>query len=220
MRLTTLIKVLATLVKIFLFIFASNASAFQEYAVYPSEQAQESPDIDDGLVVWQQLVEGDWDVYAADITELQNPYTFVVAEFADDQINAAVFANTIVWQDYVETDWGIYGVNLASIENVFNIADYEQDQTNPAIFGNTVVWQDNYYGGSGTNAWSSDRKRMPKRRTNRYRTWRSGRCRDRSVGWQRYQIHVDRSSSRRRRRLHLRQRKRQEENTKPDVCNE
>ena len=55
MRLSTLVQIVITLMKIFLFVFAGSASAIQEYAVYPSEQSQENANIV-GKAVGQSLI--------------------------------------------------------------------------------------------------------------------------------------------------------------------
>ncbi|MCK4998013.1 MAG: hypothetical protein KAS23_00710, partial [Anaerohalosphaera sp.] len=119
------------------------------FAVSLSDDDQEMPDIDGSLIVFQQLVEGDWDIYAAEISDPQNPLVLAVAAFTNDQTAPAVSGSIVVWQDFVDTDFGIYGTDINDSDNVFTIADYEQDQADqvaPAIQGNTVVWADNYYG--------------------------------------------------------------------------
>ena len=117
----------------------------QEFGVYISSEDQQNPDIYGNIIVWQQLVEGDWDIYGADISNPETPSVFGIAEFVDDQTEPAIYENTVVWQDYVETDWGIYGVDLGYPADVFVVADFENDQQGPDIFENTVVWQDNYF---------------------------------------------------------------------------
>jgi len=104
-------------------LFADN---WQEFAVYPSSEDQENPDIYGDTIVWQQLVSGDWDIYGADISNPQSPSTFSIAAFTNDQTTPAIYSSTVVWQDFVENDWGIYAVDLTSPEDVFTISDLEK----------------------------------------------------------------------------------------------
>ncbi len=44
------------------------AGEWQEFAVEPTGQHQESPDIYGNTIVFQQLVAGGWDIYAVELT--------------------------------------------------------------------------------------------------------------------------------------------------------
>ena len=81
-----------------------SAGDWLEFAVYGQTEHQQAPDIYANTVVWQQLVEGDWDIYAADITDPLSPSVFVIAGFANDQQAPSIYENMVVWQDYIETD--------------------------------------------------------------------------------------------------------------------
>ena len=67
-----------------------QAGDWVEFAVSVSSDDQQRPDIHGNTIVWQQLVEGDWDIYGADITDPENPTYFEAAEFTNDQTNPAI----------------------------------------------------------------------------------------------------------------------------------
>ncbi len=126
-----------------------RAAEWQEFEISGttgSQQAQK-PDIYGDIVVWQQLVGSDYDIYAADITNPESPSVFIVAAYADDQNEPAIYENTVVWQGYVAgTGWNIYGTDVSNPAALFPICTLGDDQLTPEIYQNTVVWQDNYDG--------------------------------------------------------------------------
>ena len=146
-------------------IWAADADRWAAFAVSPSTDDQELPDVHNDIIVWQQFVAefGDYDVYVAD---LNNPgdALFLVIGDANDQMNPAVYENTVVWQDYVVSGGlGDWDVRMADISDrakpqVFVVSDIvNSDEQYPAIHGNIVVWQDgtegdfNVYGADVTD---------------------------------------------------------------------
>ena len=130
---------------------SAKASAGAGFAVWPTTDNQEVPDIYGNIVVWQQLVSnyGDHDIYVADINNMTDPLLSVIGD-ANDQTNPAIYDNIIVWQDYVvwqgSGDWDIRAVNISDRANpqLFAVSDIAGiDEQVPVIAGNTVVWQDN-----------------------------------------------------------------------------
>jgi len=94
------------------------------------------------IVVWQENVEGSWDIWAADISNIETPVEFGVSQAPSLQINPDISDNLVVWQDFRNgSDWDIYGYNLTTRQE-FRITDDDADQINPAVSGNLVVWQD------------------------------------------------------------------------------
>jgi hypothetical protein len=65
------------------------AGAFEVFAVYPSAQTQQFPDVDNGLVVWQQYVESggalDWDIFGVNLTDASAPNPIAVAWLESNQ---------------------------------------------------------------------------------------------------------------------------------------
>jgi TolB protein len=58
-----------------------------------------------------------------------------------DQIDPAIYGDSVVWQDERNGNWDIYMHNLStSIET--RITTNESNQTKPAIYGDRIVWQD------------------------------------------------------------------------------
>lgn len=130
--------------------FAWASEHWQEFAVWPTNDAQELPDVYGNIIVWQQFVTeyGDYDVYIADIT---NPAETVVLAigYSSDQTNPSVYENTVVWQDYIiserSVDWDITMADISNLREpeIFVVSDIlYNDEQKPSIHGNTVVWQD------------------------------------------------------------------------------
>jgi|GEM_PF-313653 len=173
--------------------------SWKEFAVWPTTDDQELPDIDGNIVVWQQFVaeygdydiyvadmnnpddslavvigddndqmepaifenivvwqdfiiqegSGDWDIWACDLSDRDQPVFFAVTNILDnDEQSPAIHGNIVVWQDGAEGDYDIYGADITDPESPaeFVVAAFERDQRRPAIYRNTVVWQDSYYG--------------------------------------------------------------------------
>ncbi len=130
---------------------AGSGGNWQEFAVWPTTDEQEAPDIWGKTIVWQQFIYeyGDYDIYIADINNPSEPLVFVIGD-ANDQAHPAVYENIVVWQDYVvwepfSADWDIRAAdinNLAELQ-IFAVSDIaDNNECKPAIHGNTVVWQD------------------------------------------------------------------------------
>ncbi len=143
----------------------AEAGSWEEFAVWPTDDDQEAPDVHGSIVVWQQFVQeyGDYDVYVADLNRPDEPLIQVFGD-ANDQTNPAIYDSTVVWQDYVVwqgfADWDIRMADITDQNDpqlfaVSNIAGNHEQR--PAIHGNIVVWQDgeepdsNIYGADVTD---------------------------------------------------------------------
>jgi beta propeller repeat protein len=111
------------------------------------------PAIFEDTIVWQNYVvwedSADWDIWAADIRDRNEPHAFVVSGVAyNDEALPAVHGSTVVWRDSNGGDFNIYGADItnpsAPIE--FPVADFAFDQNAPGVWRTTVVWQDNVHG--------------------------------------------------------------------------
>ena len=134
---------------------AGSGGNWQEFALWPTTDEQEAPDIWGKTIVWQQFVYeyGDYDIYVSDINapginNPSEPLVFVIGD-ANDQTNPAVYENMVVWQDYVvwegTADWDIRvaDINNLAEPQIFAVSEVvDNNECNPAIHGNTVVWQD------------------------------------------------------------------------------
>ncbi|HCO95060.1 MAG TPA: hypothetical protein DIU00_14095 [Phycisphaerales bacterium] len=149
----SLILIFLTCLFFFWMLSTNSAEAGEgrgEFAVWPTTDDQEAPDIDGDIIVWQQFVEEyqDYDIYVADMNNPDDPLAAVIGD-ANDQMNPAVFENIVVWQDYVfwdgSGDWDIRGAEISDRNEpwIFAVTDLaENDEQEPAIHGNIVVWQD------------------------------------------------------------------------------
>ena len=126
------------------------AESWKEFAVRPTTDDQELPDIDGDIVVWQQFVEEyqDYDIYVADMNNPDDPLAVIIGD-ANDQMRPAVFENIVVWQDYImwegSGDWDIRGSDITDRQQpvMFAVSNiFDNDEQSPAIHGNIVVWQD------------------------------------------------------------------------------
>ncbi len=122
----------------------------REFAVWPTTDEQEMPAIYGDIVVWQQFVAeyGDYDIYIADLNDLDDPLLFIIGD-ANDQTNPAIYENVVVWQDFIVADGpGDFDIRAADISDpnealIFVVSDIvDNDERNPAIHGNIVVWED------------------------------------------------------------------------------
>ena len=143
------------------------AESWKDFAVWPTTDDQEAPDIDGDIIVWQQFVEEyqDYDIYVADMNNPDDPLVLIIGD-ANDQMSPAVFApfdsaqgedllhaerrrGIVVWQDYIVSggsgDWDIRGSDIADLQQpvMFAVSSIiGNDEQAPAIHGNIVVWQD------------------------------------------------------------------------------
>lgn len=125
------------------------AAAFEAFPVWPTDIMQQTPDVDDGVVVWAaQVEEKDWDVYGFDLLDPSaTERIFVAAYIGSNQMEPAIWNDRVVFQDDFEGDWDVYVADIsdaaAPVDYLMTpaAAHYQNDQTNPAIHGNLAVWQ-------------------------------------------------------------------------------
>jgi beta propeller repeat protein len=130
--------------------FVIAGESWKEFAIHPTTDDQEAPDIDGDIVVWQQFVEEyqDYDIYVADMNNPDDPLALIIGD-ANDQMSPVVFENTVVWQDYIISggsgDWDIRASDISDRQQpvMFAVSNiFDNDEQAPAIHGNIVVWQD------------------------------------------------------------------------------
>lgn len=127
---------------------AVAAVPWEDFAVDPIDNQQSAPDIHNNKIVWQEYVTigkySDWDIYLADITDLESPAVFVVSEEVDDQQMPVIYDNLVAWQDFYWGDWDIYCADVSNLPNVveYPLTPYDLDQKAPAVSGDVVVWED------------------------------------------------------------------------------
>ncbi len=116
--------------------------AFETFPIARESGNQQSPAIDDYIVVWQTDRNGDWDIGVADISSPGAVDPQTMADPLSESQYPAVSGSVIVWENkfFMYDDRDIVGYDLAA-EAFFDIqADY-QDDALPAISGNLVVAQ-------------------------------------------------------------------------------
>jgi len=128
----------------------AQAAGWQEFAIAPSGDDQENPDIHGKVIVWQEFVSefGDYDICVADIDDLVNPKVILLGD-ANDQTDPAVYGRRVVWQSYIawqgSADWDIWMADVTDFEqpSMYPVVEIPgNDEEKPAIHGNTVVWED------------------------------------------------------------------------------
>ena len=100
------------------------------------------PDVSaaDNLVVWQDLRNGDWDLYGYDLTAAAER-SLVIAP--NDQESPSIAHGTVVYQSRSGTDsWNIHGYDLAQ-DAAFLLTNDPNRQVLAATDGDLIVWQDN-----------------------------------------------------------------------------
>ncbi len=93
----------------------------------------------DQLVVWQDMRNGNWDLYGFDLL-LNQEVSLVIAP--DDQEFAALANGLLAYQSRTDSgSWNI-GLWVRALDQTFLVDRHPGYQTQPAIDGTTVVWQD------------------------------------------------------------------------------
>ncbi len=127
------------------------ASDWQEFAVSPSPDDQERPDVHGERIIWQQFIEyegvWDWDIYLTDLGEEFITPTDITP-YGYDQQCPAIYGNNVVWEDNAETDWDFFLTDITDPDNpiLHDVGYLAGNQRNPAISGNIVLWQDDSWG--------------------------------------------------------------------------
>lgn len=130
-------------------------SAPGEEIYRPFEGAQERPDIDGNMIVWDddrydELEKGSKDIFLATIEEFRAtaPYNYVGARITDDpasQEKPSISGDYIVWQDDRHGNWDIYLYERSTgIET--QLTTDSGNQWMPIVRGNYVAWYDDSSG--------------------------------------------------------------------------
>jgi beta propeller repeat protein len=123
------------------------AIGFEAAPVDRIDNPQQTPDVDNGKVVWAEQVEGDWDVYGVDLLDESGELIFIADFIGSNQIEPRIWNDRVVYQDNSYGDWDVYVSDIANVNDpvsylmTLDEQDYLNDQTAPGIHGNTAVWQ-------------------------------------------------------------------------------
>jgi len=112
---------------------------------------QYNPAIYESIVVWEDLRNGNKDIYGYDMSTQEE---FPICTDPRDQSSPVIYGDIVVWEDTrnrsntCEQCRDIYGYNMSTQEE-FPICTDPHDQSSPAIYGDVVVWQDERNHGLG-----------------------------------------------------------------------
>ncbi len=119
-------------------LFVSPAALGAESQITTSVATQTIPAIYGNNIVWQDSRNGNWDIYAYNLTTGAESQ---ITTDTDNQNDPAIYDNKIVWEDYRNGNPDIYMYNLTTgIES--QITTSTDNQTYPNIYGDKIVWQD------------------------------------------------------------------------------
>jgi len=106
----------------------------------PYTDADSVVDISGDLVVW----EGQGDIYAADISDLDHIRIVTVCDHPARQYDPAISGRLVVWTDERNDAGDIYGADLTDLENIrlFDVAKGSGTQRQAAIDGPLVAYAD------------------------------------------------------------------------------
>jgi len=138
-------------------IYGYNLSNGIEFVVSNLNSSEREPAVSNNIVLWRDYrnYHTDYgqgklktDIYAADITDINNPVVFAVCTAVDSQMAPAIDGNIVVWDDYRTGEHDIYAADISDPNepNEFAVCTAAGKQCNPVISGNTIVWEDWRYG--------------------------------------------------------------------------
>ncbi len=121
-----------------------------------------SPAIYKDKIVWQDLRNGNWDIYLYDLAKnIEKP----IISNNSNQTMPAIYGDKIAWQDNRNGNWDIYMYDLTQKKEI-RITTDTHDQVNPAIYGDKIVWQDN----RNSNQWDIYMYDLSKKKESRITT--------------------------------------------------
>lgn len=121
-----------------------SARAGAEFIISDTEQDETYPVVAGHWVVWQELTRyGDYDVLAADVSNLHLPLIQEVANTPWHEYFPATDGATVVWQEQMDmdSDADIGGAPLDHPLDRYTVAATSADETLPIVSGHRIVWQ-------------------------------------------------------------------------------
>ncbi len=89
-------------------------------------------------VVWQDMRNGNWDIYMYDLsTNTEKP----VCTNPAGQVSPVIYGDKIVWQDMRNGNWDIYMYDLSTNTEI-PICINSADQRQLAVYGDKIAWAD------------------------------------------------------------------------------
>jgi beta propeller repeat protein len=147
----------------------TQTDSLRSFNLTPYEYDQQNPAVDREWVVWEdnfvwdQNPDGIWDLYGADVIQINKPVEYLFGGFSDPQQRGAISGHYVVWQQYYTTggDWDVYAEDVSDPANpkLIPIAVDATNAINPAISGNLIVWQDDRNGDWDIYGYNLDTRR-------------------------------------------------------------
>jgi len=124
-------------------LFALNLAASTNFAVSPTTQDQQNPDVQAGRVVWQDLRNpGAGEIYFANL-ETGQSMRLTTSLFG--KFHPVIYDHWIVWEDARNLELDLYGFNLLRNQEV-RITSTPEDETQPYLNGEWVLCMENSLG--------------------------------------------------------------------------
>jgi beta propeller repeat protein len=117
---------------------AKNLATEEELRVSSSDHAS-SPAIDNGVVVWMDRRDGDYDIYRFDLESRKESVLYA----ADgNQVDPAIQGDTVVWRNGEYPHWSeVWGYSIAE-GNALLVSETVSNKWKPDVYGKVVVWGD------------------------------------------------------------------------------
>ena len=109
-----------------------------ETQITNNESDQIDPAIYGDRIVWQEDLNGNWDIYMYNISTSTETR---ITTNESNQTKPAICGDRIVWQDERNGNWDIYMYDL-STQKETQITDDSSNHVSPAIYRDRIVWQD------------------------------------------------------------------------------
>lgn len=124
-------------------IFALNLAAATNFAVSPTTQTEQNPDVQAGRVVWQDLRNpGAGEIY---FRNLETSQAMRLTTNLFGKFHPVIYDNWIVWEDARNLELDLYGFNLLRNQEV-RITSTPEDETLPYLNGEWVLCMENSLG--------------------------------------------------------------------------
>ncbi|MFA7199496.1 MAG: hypothetical protein WC093_09400, partial [Methanoculleus sp.] len=119
----------------------------------PLEAAQNRPDIDDNVIVWDDNRDGNAEIYLGTIDQFRGSLGYTgerITNNPDSQEKPSISGDYIAWQDDRDGNLEIY-LYQRSTDATTRLTDSPDDQWMPIIRGNYVAWYDSNSTSDRTN---------------------------------------------------------------------
>jgi len=117
---------------------------------------QMMPSIHEDMVVWQDKIDGNWEIYAYDMSTdddddgvpnylevpaIENDDVIRITNNPDTQACPKINEHTVVWTDTRGSNYNIYAYSFEN-STEWAVCEDVSVQRNPAIYGDKIVWED------------------------------------------------------------------------------